>query len=118
MDLSIVSQDGDVAVLKIRGRVTQRQLSNSPDALADLLGPDVYVRKVLLDMRDAEFLDSSGISWLLISHKRFREKGGRLVLFAVPPMVMNVLKILRMQLVFDLAGTHEEALQKAQGAQA
>jgi anti-anti-sigma factor len=115
MDLSIVSQDADVAQLKIRGRVTQRQLSSSADLLVDLLGSDVYTRKVLIDMRDTEFMDSSGISWLLIAHKRFREKGGRFVLYALPPMVMNVLKVLKMQLVFELAGTHDEALEKVRG---
>jgi anti-anti-sigma factor len=115
MDLSIVSEDGPIANLKVKGRVTQRQLASSSDVLADVLGPEVYKRKVLLDMRDAEFLDSSGVSWLLIAHKRFREQGGRFVLYAVPPMVMNVLKILRMQLVFDMTDTHEDALAKAQG---
>lgn len=115
MDLSIVSREGDTAQLKVRGRVTQRQLAVSADKLVDLLGTTAYTHKLLIDMRDAEYLDSSGISWLLISHKRCREQGGRLVLFALPPMVMNVLKVLRMQLVFDLAGSYDEALQKAQG---
>ena len=115
MDLSIVSQDADVTQIKVGGRITQRQLANTADAIVDLLGPDAYKLKILLDMRDAEFLDSSGISWLLIVHKRCREQGGKFVLFALPPMVSNVLKILRMQLVFDIANTQEEALKKAQG---
>ena len=115
MDLSIVSQNGQVTQLKVKGRITQKQLASSSDVLVDVLGPEAYKGKVLLDMRDADFLDSSGVSWLLIAHKRFREQGGRFVLYSVPPMVLNVLKILRMQLVFDMADTPEEALQKAQG---
>jgi len=115
MDLSVVSQEGEISHLKVKGRVTQRQLMSSTDVLVDRLGLEVYKGKVLLDMREAEFLDSSGVSWLLIAHKRFREQGGRFVLYAVAPMVLNVLRVLKMQLVFDLSDTYDEALKKVQG---
>ena len=115
MDLSVVSRDGGIAHLKVKGRVTQKQVQSAADVLTDRLGHEVYKGKVLLDMRDADFLDSSGVSWLLIAHKRFREQGGRFVLYAVAPMVLNVLKVLKMQLVFELADNYDEALKKVQG---
>lgn len=116
MDLAIVSDERDLAHVKLRGKVTQRQVTASKDSLVDLLGGDAYRRKVLLDLSETIFLDSSGVTWLLISHKRFRQQGGQFVLCAVPPLVMKVLTMLRLQMVFDIAETLEDARQKMQAA--
>lgn len=116
MDLAIVSNDGDVAHIKLRGRATQRQMVAAEDCLVEILGASAYQGKVVLDLSETIFVDSSGVSWLLIAHKRFREQGGQLVLCGVPPMIMKVLTVLRMQLVFEIAETLEEARQKVRGA--
>ena len=112
MQLAIQSEDNGVVQVKSSGRITQDQLAKKPDPLGDLLGSGVYSRNLLLDMSDTEFLDSSGVSWLLVSHKKFQEENGRMVIHSVPPIVLNVIKILRMNLVFELADNEEKALEK------
>ena len=115
MHLSIESEDNGVVQVKSSGRITQDQLAKTPDPLGDLLGADAFSRNVLLDMSDTEFLDSSGVSWLLVSHKKFQEEKGRMVIHSVPPIVLNVIKILRMNLVFELAENEQAALVKMRG---
>jgi anti-anti-sigma factor len=115
MELTIQSDDGNVVRVQLKGPVVQSKLDPTAEPLGDLLGAGGYARNVVLDMQGAEFVDSSGVSWMLRCHKRFREKGGRLVLYGIPPLVMNVLKVLRMNLVFDLAGSEKEAVETAQG---
>ena len=114
MQLSIESEDNGVVQVKSSGRITQDQLAKKPDPLGDLLGAGAFSRNVLLDMSDTEFLDSSGVSWLLVSHKKFQEEQGRLIIHSVPPIVLNVIKILRMNLVFELAENEQKALAKIQ----
>ena len=115
MELAIVSEEGDVTRVSVTGNITQDQVAVNVDPLHELLGSDVYSRTVLLSMKDAPFLDSSGVSWLLISHKRFKDNQGRLILHSVQPTVLNVLKVLRMHLVFDLADTEAEAAKMLEG---
>lgn len=110
MELSILSEEGGVTHVSVAGKITQEQTAVAADALGDLLGEGAYARKVILNMQDVDFMDSSGVSWLLIAHKRFKEGNGRLVLHSVPPVVSNVLKVLRMHLVFELADGKDEAM--------
>src|SRR3954469_5726222 len=109
MKLSIDSDDGQTVSVKIAGNVNQQEIALLADPVSDLLGPEAYRRRVCMDLGNAGFLDSSGINWLILSHKRFREQGGRLVLHSLPPMVMNVIKILKMQKVFDIAESQQAA---------
>ena len=117
MKLSIVSDDGDVLRLQASGQITQDQLSPDLDELSDLLGPDGYARKVALSLADVDFIDSSGIGWLLRCHKHFREAEGRLVIHSVVPMVLEVLQVLRLDLVFQLADSESAALALARGGE-
>ena len=110
MELSIQSDEGNTVRLDLTGRITQSEVMGVSDLLVELLGPEVYSCNVLLDMSHTEFVDSSGVSWLLTSHQQFREKGGRLIMHGVPPIVLNVLKVLRMHTLFDLASNEEEAI--------
>ncbi len=118
MKVSIQSEDNGVVILTVAGRVTQDQLSKTPDPLGDILGSDAFNKRVAIDLSETEFLDSSGVSWLLVSHKKYEENGGRMVLFGVPQIVMNVIKVLRMQLVFNLADNQGDALRILQETKA
>ena len=115
MELSIQGEDGDLIQVALSGRITQDQIAINADPLLDVVGAKAYASKVLLDMRDADFMDSSGLSWLLTSHKHFKDGEGRLILHSVPPVVLNVLKVLRMHMVFEIADNEDEARKKLQG---
>jgi anti-anti-sigma factor len=118
MRVNTVSDDGDVLRLQVSGRVTQDKLSPTSDQLGDLLGTQGYARQVALSLADVDFIDTSGIGWLLARHKRFREAGGRLVIHSVMPMVLEVLKVLRLHTVLELADNESTALAMAQGGRA
>ncbi len=115
MDLKIVSDDSNIVRLQVSGRIAQKQTEPDDEPIAMLLGKQGYSRKALLDLSKAEYIDSSGVSWLLVAHKRFRAAGGRLVVYNIPPLVLNVLKVLRMHLVFDLATDESDAERKLEG---
>ena len=109
MQLSIESEDGNVAQVAAKGRVTQTSLSGAGNPLLDLLGAGAFSKTVLLNLTGAEFIDSSGVSWLLSCHKECKKAGGKLILHSIPQIVTNVLKVLNMQLVLNLADNAQQA---------
>jgi anti-anti-sigma factor len=111
MQLSLVSNEGGIVRIQVTGKVNQKNISPFSEPLGELLGLDAYNRNVLLDMHDVTALDSSGIGWLLVCNKRFREAGGRLVLHSLSPLARNVLKVLNMQLVFRVADNEQDAIE-------
>lgn len=115
MKLSIQSDDGTRSEVVLGGQITQRDVSPFQEPLGDALGPDAYKRRVMVDMQDVEMLDSSGVGWLLVCNKRFKEGGGALVLHSFSPTVSNVLKVLNMHQVLPMADDEQHARQLLDG---
>ncbi len=118
MELTAVSDEGGLLRLSAAGRITQDDVTPHADRFGDLLGAAGYARKVVLGLTNVDYIDSSGISWLLVRHKRFREADGKLVIHSVPPMVRQVLEMLRLNLVLHLTDDEPAAVALANGEDA
>ncbi len=103
MKLTLKSEEGDLAIVQVAGELSQKRLAHQADPLGDLLGEEGYRRTVLFDLRQVTAIDSSGVGWLLSAQKSFRMQGGKMVLHSLSPFARDVLKILNMQLVFQIA---------------
>jgi anti-anti-sigma factor len=102
MKLSILVDDGQSVRVAVNGPITQREVSPLHEPLQELLGPGAYGRTIQLDLSGTNVLDSSGVGWLLTCHKRMRQAGGRLTLVAPHPIVANVLRVLKLDKVFEI----------------
>ncbi len=49
--------------------------------------------KVVLDMREVQYISSAGLRGLMIGHKTAGSKGGRFTLINVCPAVMEILRV-------------------------
>jgi anti-anti-sigma factor len=103
-------QKDNVLRARCDGPVSRREMD---DPLQALLGPHCYSHKVLLSLERAQSIDTSGISWLLQCQERFHESGGNLVLYGVPPVVIDVLNFLRLTPRLAIAPTEEAACEQA-----
>ncbi len=113
MKLSIQATDADVMCLQIEGKMTQADFLPGIDVLIQVAGEGIYARRVLFDLSRCEYLDSAGLGWLVACHKRFKTQGGRLVLHSLPPLAIHMLKMLKLDQVFSLAGNAVSARQLA-----
>jgi anti-anti-sigma factor len=96
-------EDNGIVTVTVEGRIVHGEIDTADDPIKARLGPDVYRKKLLINLARTEFVDSAGISWLLICHKRCREAGGTMVIHSITPMVRQVLGVLRLDQVFHLA---------------
>jgi anti-anti-sigma factor len=92
-----------------------RLLDQERDPLRDLLGPNCYSRRVLLNMERVQAVDTSGITWLLGVVERFERDHGRVVFFMVPPIVTQVLDFMRLSDTLPMAASEQAALAFANG---
>jgi stage II sporulation protein AA (anti-sigma F factor antagonist) len=109
MNLKIVSEDSAAVCIACSGQIAFDRVSTANDQLVDLLGPDVYSKRVCLDLEGATFIDSAGVGWLIMCQKRFVERGGKLVLHSIAPIVAQVLQLLKLHTVLTLADNLEDA---------
>ncbi|MBI2823731.1 MAG: STAS domain-containing protein [Planctomycetia bacterium] len=116
MDLKLAWQDGTVTSVSATGSVTQDAFAPEEEPLERQFGPDIYATRVVLGLAKANYLDSRGVGWLLKCHKRFREAGGALVLHSMSPEVKQVLRVLRLDQVLELADDEQAACARAAAA--
>lgn len=111
MRLRVLSDQGDV--LHLVGVEHKVQPTSPLDftSLEKLLGTCGYAQPVVLSMAETRFIDSSGLSWLVICHKRFVQAGGRLVLHSVTPAIMELFKMMRLELVLEIAESEAAAME-------
>jgi len=115
VELSVLSDDETLVHIQVAGEVRGLNASGEADSLEKLLGPAGYGGNVLLDMSKAKHIFSDGISWLLVLHKRFAQHGGQLILHSVPRMIIEVLHVMRLDLVLTIAEDTEQATQLIAG---
>ena len=118
MRLTLLSHSDQITRLECEGDITQYQFTPGKDPVQDLLGPYIYRQSVLLSLEKTTYIDSSGISWLIGTHKQFERAGGRLILHSLTPMVMQVVQLLKLNTILTIAANEADARQLAQGAKA
>ncbi len=115
MDITVLSEDPEVMRLLAKGQIVQSVLANNPEPMSSVLGTTGFQRRVALSLADTTFIDSSGLGWLLGCNKRFRESGGALVIHSVPPIVQDVIRVMRLDRVLKIADDEKAAVALAGG---
>lgn len=86
-------------------------LGTSPSLRKTLLESLKKTPRLVVNMREVRYLDSSGIASLVEVLKEARSKEKRLVLFGLNAAVQQVLRLARLAKIFEIRETEEEALQ-------
>lgn len=103
MKLILLGYESDHVRIACEGNMTVLPPTGQGDGLKQVIGPDCFQKTVLLNMARTEYVDSSGISWLLVTHGRFVEAGGKLVIHSLPAQVRDTFELLRLPTVLHLA---------------
>jgi anti-sigma B factor antagonist len=100
---------GAVTVVDVSGRLT---LGEESAALRHLLGDLVGQgrTKIVLDLGDVDYIDSSGIGELVSGYRTVTKAGGDLKLLHLTQKVHDLLQITRLFLVFDVHSDEAVAL--------
>lgn len=102
-----IERIGGVSIIEIPG--TTLDASNTEDfreAIDMCMQPD---SRVVFDLHELQFVDSSGIGVLLTSLRELHSMGGDAKLCGMVDSVLNMFRLVRMDRVFDIHGTREEA---------
>ncbi len=103
---------GQVAILDCAGRLTigGDGVVKFRNALRNVLS--MYYKRILLNFKDVQYIDNSGIGELVSTLTAVNNARGKLKLACLPRRVRDLLKITRLYSVFDVSETEEEALEK------
>ncbi len=109
-NLNIRRQDGICIVeflnRKILEELTINQIGEQLMEVAD----NEPEPKMLLDFRNVEHLSSAALGMLITLNKQLMERQGRLVLANIHPQIYEVFRITRLNKLFNIQNSTEDAL--------
>jgi anti-sigma B factor antagonist len=102
-------QAGDVTILDLSGKVTIGEGSvQLREAVRGLL--DGGKKKILLNLGDVSYVDSSGIGELVSSYTTTNNNGGQLKLLNLTKKIQDLLMITKLLTVFETYDNEEAAV--------
>ena len=110
MDLTTSTrQIGDVTILDISGRIV---LGEESAALRNLVTECLSSgrKKILLNLADVNYIDSSGLGQLVSTFTTVRKQGGELKLLNLNNKVHDLLQITKLYTIFDVSDDEAAAV--------
>ncbi|MBU0640826.1 MAG: STAS domain-containing protein [Planctomycetes bacterium] len=108
-----IKRSNGVSVVEFADRKILEELSIQEigEELARLVEAEPAI-KLLLDFRQVDHLSSAALGMLITLNKRIQEQSGTLKLSEINRQIFEVFKITRLDRVFDIYDTTDEALGK------
>ncbi len=110
MALAIASREVDgVTVLDLSGRITLGEGSvQLRDAIRDLIAKGQ--KRILLDLGEVNYIDSSGLGELVSAYTTARNLGATLKLLKLTKKVHDLLQLTKLYTVFDIFDDEASAI--------
>ena len=109
MDILCQTLPGDVMLMRLNGRLDATTSPQVRDTLQTLLEQDQP--KIIIDLQDVPFIDSSGLASLVSGLRMAREKEGTIVLSAIQPQAQTVFRLTMLDRIFPIHPTYQDARQ-------
>jgi anti-sigma B factor antagonist len=102
-------QVGDVSVVDVAGRITLGEgASTLRDTIRGLIAKDQ--KKIVLNLGEVSYIDSSGIGELVSGFTTVTNHGGVLKLLGLTKRVQDLLQITKLYTVFDIYDSETSAV--------
>jgi len=112
MQIKLKDSDG-VAICCISGEVTIDTAPELKKTFKKII--DNKTRKVLLDFRGVDYIDSSGLASLIDFSRNLKVIQGMVFMSELSPKVSSIFSITKLDKVFRIFDTEEEALKSFYG---
>ncbi len=105
-----IDKDDKYSLLKIKEEKFDSTVSSG--FKSDLITMQAEgVNNIVIDLSDVKYIDSSGLSALLVGNRIFGEAGGAFVLASPSEHTEKLIKISQLDKVFDVLPTVHEAIE-------
>ncbi|PJZ85736.1 STAS domain-containing protein [Leptospira harrisiae] len=91
---------GKIKTIEIAGKFDIESTEEFESIFAKIIEPNPSI--VSIDMSRLDYIDSSGIGSLIKSLNSLKNKKGKLILVGMKPMIMNVFKLAKLDMFFEI----------------
>lgn len=98
-----------VLVVYLEGRLDVSVANQVEENLSELIDNGGYTQ-VLLNMKDVDYMSSSGFRACISTLRKLNSKGGTLKISNIKPAVKRIFDVIELTSLFDIYETENEAL--------
>lgn len=110
MDLQPLSAPG-ATILRPQGRIDHTHADAFREALESHLGAcKAGGNQLVIDFAQVAYISSIGLRALMLAIKQVKAQGGRMVLAGLSPLVLEVFKISRFDMLFEIFPDRDAAV--------
>ena len=102
-------QQAGIEIFRLTGTLAQAAAIEAKHAIFPHISSP-QVNKVLINLKEVPFMDSSGIGLMVSFLNMMRDRKGKLALSNLGGGVMDIMKTTRLDTIFTIYPTEEEAL--------
>jgi len=104
-----VSEQGDIVVISLNGKIMGGPEATEINEKFNQLIDDKKL-KIVIDLDNVEWMNSSGLGILIGAVSLFRKNDGQLRIINVSERIQNLLKITKLAGIFESSNSLEEAI--------
>jgi anti-sigma B factor antagonist len=97
-----------VTILALKGRIVAGEVTPVREKISQLLAADH--KRIVLDLGDVEYIDSTGLGNLVISFSQVQKAGGALKLMRLNKRNVELLALTRLHTVFEVFAEETDAV--------
>jgi len=101
-------KNGEVYILSLKGEIDREGARTFQDRVTQIL--DSGEQRLLIDFSEVTYINSPGLSVLILVAKRLEKSGGRFALAGVNDSIQKVLRISGLTSLFSIFPARSEAL--------
>ncbi|MEI0478926.1 STAS domain-containing protein [Brachyspira pulli] len=110
MEVSFKELENNTVVIKLDGDIDVYTSSDLKDAIFSQI--DLGAKKMVIDMEDVYYIDSSGIGVFISALGAFKKVNGKICFVKVTAPVKKVFELTKITSFFPIFTTETEALEK------
>jgi len=107
MDIIYQTLEADVVLVRLNGRLDATTSPAVRDTLQKLLEKDQP--RIIIDLQQVPFIDSSGLASLVSGLRLAREKNGIIALSGIQPQAQTVFHLTMLDRIFQIHPTYNDA---------
>ena len=107
MDISFQTLEANIVLIRLNGRLDALGSPNLRTALETKL--DQGYRKIIVDLENVSFVDSSGLVALVSGLRAARKKKGDIFLSGIRPQAQAVFRLTMLDRIFPIHPTFDDA---------
>ena len=104
----VTRRESGLPIVSISGSCTMEQSTRIGEEL-EPLATDPAVKVLIIDLRDLDFIESSGLGGMIAAYLKCRKRGAEVRLVGPVPAIMRVLEITQLDKLFRVCDTLETA---------